>query len=92
MVEFNKMFVMLPVMFLARKLDAEDPMVVYWLRISYACMQAICACLVAYTYWQATAVKADRVVYVPAPAVVSCVTIEPKHQYQCQYAQQEALG
>ena len=70
MVQFNKMFVMLPVMFLARKLDSEDPNVVHWLRIAYACMQVICVAFVAYTYARASAVKADRVVYVPAPPVV----------------------
>lgn len=35
MAGFNKMFVMLPVMFAARKLDGEDPNVIYYLRISY---------------------------------------------------------
>ena len=71
MVQFNKMFVMLPVMFLARKLDSEDPNIVHWLRIAYACMQVICVAFVAYTYVKASAVKADRVVYVPAAPVVS---------------------
>jgi hypothetical protein len=71
--QFNKMFVMLPVMFLARKLDGEDPSVVYWLRVAYAGMQLVCVLLVVYVYVQARSVKADRVVYVPAPPVVRVV-------------------
>jgi hypothetical protein len=70
MVEFNKMFVMLPVMFLARKLDAEDPNIVFYLRVAYACMQFISILVVMYTYIQASAVKGDQIVYVPAAATV----------------------
>ena len=73
MVQFNKMMVMLPIMFLARKLDGEDPQVVYWLRVAYACMQVLCLLVVLYTYVQASVVKADRVVYVPASAMVRYV-------------------
>ena len=73
MVEFNKMFVMIPVMLLARKLDAEDPNVVFYLRLAYGCIQTINLLVVLYTYWKASAVKADRVVYVPPPPVVSSV-------------------
>jgi hypothetical protein len=69
----NKIFIMLPVMFAARKLDAEDPMQVFWLRVSYATIQAICVLIVAYTYLQATSIvskAAGDVVYVPpAPQV-----------------------
>jgi len=71
MVQFNKMFVMLPVMFFARKLDGEDPNVVYWLRVAYAAIQVVHVLLVIYMYLQAQKVKADRVIYVPPPAVVS---------------------
>jgi hypothetical protein len=77
MVEFNKMFVMLPVMFLARKLDGEDPLVVYWLRIAYVFVQVLCVLAVGYTYLQAnTIAKSDastKVVYVPPAAAVSTV-------------------
>jgi len=70
MPKFNKMFVMLPVMFLARKLDGEDPTIVYWLRISYAVMQLICVAIVSYTYVQATTTSSNTsVVYVPEAAV-----------------------
>jgi hypothetical protein len=75
MVEFNKMFVMLPVMFLARKLDGEDPLVVYWLRVAYVVVQVICVLAVGYTYLQASTIaKGDassKVVYVPPAAAVS---------------------
>ena len=70
---FNKMFVMLPVMFAARKLDGEDPMVVYYLRIAYGCMQVLCVLAVLYTYLKATAAAAqhtNKIVYVPPPATV----------------------
>lgn len=77
MVEFNKMFVMLPVMFLARKLDGEDPLVVYWLRVAYVVVQVICVLAVGYTYLQASTIaKSDassKVVYVPPAAAVSDV-------------------
>jgi hypothetical protein len=78
MVAFNKLFLMLPVMLAARKLDGEDPNVVYWVRIAYFSMQTIVVLLVAYTYIQATAVASkpgnDKVVYVPpVPTVRYCV-------------------
>jgi O-antigen/teichoic acid export membrane protein len=83
MVEFNKMFVMLPVMFLARKLDGEDPKIVYSLRIAYVVVQIICVLAVGYTYLQASAVaKSDastKVVYVPPAAAVS--TVVAKSQF-----------
>ncbi|CAB9503739.1 Phosphate transport (Pho88) [Seminavis robusta] len=65
---FNKMFVMLPVMFAARKLDGEDPMVVNYLRIAYGVMQGLCVLVVLYTYLKATAAAAqytNHIVYVP---------------------------
>lgn len=71
---FNKMFVMLPVMFLARKIDGEDPNNIYWLRVSYGTVQMICVLIVAYTYIQASGVSATSTgkgkIYVPpAPTV-----------------------
>jgi hypothetical protein len=74
MVAFNKMFLMVPVMLAARKLDGEDPNIVWWLRIAYFSMQTIVVLLVVYTYIKATAVASmpgnDKVVYVPpAPSV-----------------------
>jgi hypothetical protein len=72
---FNKLFVMLPVMLAARKLDGEDPNIVYWLRVAYGTLQICCVLLVAFTYIQATAAadKAQGTVYVaPAPQVNSC--------------------
>ena len=72
MVQFNKMFVMLPVMFAARKLDSEDPQTVYWLRIAYGVIQVLCILAVVYTYYKATlATGISNVVYVPPAAQVS---------------------
>ena len=78
MVAFNKMFVMVPVMLAARKLDGEDPNVIYWLRVAYFSVQALVVLLVAYTYIQAMTIAAkqgnDRIVYIP-PAASVCVTV-----------------
>jgi len=78
MAGFNKMFVMVPVMLAARKLDGEDPNVVYWLRVAYFSVQALIILLVAYTYIQATTIAAkagnDRVVYIP-PAASVCLFV-----------------
>lgn len=81
MVEFNKMFVMLPVMFLARKLDSEDPNVVFYLRVAYACLQTINLLVVVYTYLKASAVKADRVIYVPPAPVPFGMDANAKTKY-----------
>lgn len=72
MVQFNKMFVMLPVMLMARKLDSEDPKIIYWLRVAYAVVQFLYVLIVGYTYVQAstTAKGDDRVVYVPPATMV----------------------
>ena len=67
---------MLPVMFAARKIDGEDPNIVYWLRVAYGTVQTCCLLIVAYTYVQASSsasLLGNGVVYVPAPAVVSLV-------------------
>ena len=71
---FNKMFVMLPVMFAASKLDGQDPMVVYYLRIAYGVMQTLNILAVLYTYLQASAASKkfnNLTVYVPPPPTVS---------------------
>ena len=72
------MFVMLPVMFLARKLDGEDPNVVYYLRIAYGAVQTLCVMAVLYTYIQARTVAGkftNRIVYVPPPPTVSHLSL-----------------
>ena len=73
MTQFNKMFVMIPVMLAARKLDSEDPNTVQLLRICYGVMQTICVLLVVYTYVTASKVTTDRIVYVPPPPQVCTV-------------------
>jgi hypothetical protein len=68
----NKMFVMLPVMLAARKLDGEDPNIVMMLRTSYFGVQFIIVCLVAYMYIAARKISDNTTVYVPpAPTVRS---------------------
>lgn len=66
---FNKLFVMVPVMLAARKLDAEDPATVQYLRIAYGSMQTICVLVVLYTYMKASSLTgkdASNVIFVPA--------------------------
>jgi len=61
---------MVPVMLAARKLDSEDPDVVYWLRVAYACVQVVVIAIVGFTYIQAqgAASKAsNKTIYVPPP-------------------------
>ena len=72
---FNKMFVMLPVMLAARKLDGENPDTVFMLRCAYGTVQAVIVLLVAYIYISSQAVSngkdKDRLIYVPPPPAVS---------------------
>lgn len=68
---FNKMFVMLPVMLLARKIDGEDPNVVFWVRLAYGVVQAITLAIAGYTYIQVSTCSNEKMVYVPPPPVVS---------------------
>lgn len=71
MVAFNKMFVMIPLMLAARKLDGEDPNVILMLRCAYFTIQSIILGIVVYIYLQASKLigdpKANRIVYVPPP-------------------------
>jgi hypothetical protein len=71
---FNKLYIMLPVMFAARKLDSEDAQTVYWIRIAYGVIQTICFLAVVYTYVKASSVAATarNIVYVP-PAPQVCL-------------------
>jgi Phosphate transport (Pho88) len=71
MAEFNKMFLMLPVMLLARKLDGEDPTTLFWLRVAYAVVQSISVLIVLYTYVVASNIRSNEVVFVPQAATVS---------------------
>jgi hypothetical protein len=68
---FNKMFIMLPVMLAARKLDGEDPSIVFLLRCLYAAVQTASLLLVLYVYRRASAAASDNtnkvVIYVPPP-------------------------
>lgn len=69
---FNKMFVMLPVMLAARKLDGENPDTIQMVRIAYGLVQLICVSLVLYAYFVASAVTSSTAVLVPpAPTVRS---------------------
>jgi len=65
------MLITLPMIFAARKLDGEDPNVVYWLRVAYFSIQAVVVMVVAYVYIvSSTAIKGyeNRLIYVPQAA------------------------
>lgn len=73
---FNKMFVMVPVMLAARKLDGEDPEIVFLLRCVYGAVQAVAILFVLFTYVKATAAANDTgnagiKIYVPPPPQVN---------------------
>jgi hypothetical protein len=70
---FNKLFVMVPVMLAARKLDAEDPQTVQYLRIAYGSMQVVCVLIVLYTFVKASSLTgkdASNIIFVPAAPTV----------------------
>lgn len=85
MVQFNKMFVMLPVMFAARRLDGDDQQTVYWLRIAYGVVQTLCVLAVVYTYLQASTVATlSHIVYVPpAPQVSVSIVLRACLRVNC---------
>lgn len=60
MVAFNKMFVMMPVMLAARKLDGEDPNVIFLLRCAYGGVQAIAVMVVLFIFFKANAASKDK--------------------------------
>ena len=72
---FNKMFVMLPVMMAARKLDGEDPNIVFLLRCCYGAVQACALLLILFINIKASAAAADKAnnvkIYVAPPPQVS---------------------
>jgi len=65
----NKMFVMLPMIYLTRKLDGEDPDVIKYCRMTYATVQVIILTGVAYVYVAAnqSSKRGKTVIYVPPP-------------------------
>jgi len=65
----NKMFVMLPMIYLTRKLDGEDPDVIKYCRMAYATVQVIILTGVAYVYVAANqpSKRGKTVIYVPPP-------------------------
>lgn len=81
---FNKMFVMLPVMLAARKIDGENPDTVFMLRCAYGAVQSLIVLLVAYIYISSRSVSSgkdkDRLIYVP-PAPVPFEDPNTKKKY-----------
>ena len=71
----NKLFIMLPLMYAVRKLDGEDPNIVFMLRCSYGAVQALILLAVLYIYMVATKLSKsklkDEEIYVAPPPNVS---------------------
>jgi len=67
----NKMFIMLPVMFAVRKLDGDDPNIVFMLRCSYITVQTIIVLSSIYIYLAAQKLSKskmkDLVLYITPP-------------------------
>lgn len=85
MVQFNKMFVMMPVMLAARKLDGEDPNIVFMLRCLYGVMQTFAVILVLFIYYKANAAskeKENAVKIFVTPAPQPFADPNAKAQYQ----------
>ena len=66
------MFVMLPVMFAARKLDGEKPETVFLLRCTYGAVQLVIIAITVAVYLKAAKLAAggkdrDRVIFVAPP-------------------------
>lgn len=68
---FNKFMVMLPLMFAVRKLDGEDPDVIFMLRCSYFTVQFFLFLAVIYVYLAAkklsNSIFKDMLIFVPPP-------------------------
>jgi len=67
--KFNKMFVMIPVMLAARKIDGEDPTILFLMRCAYGTVQTLITLSVLFIYFKSSAVAggegSDRTIYVP---------------------------
>lgn len=67
----NKMMIMLPLMFAARKLDGDDPQIVFLLRCSYFSVQFFIVLAVLYVYLSCQKLGKskfkDTTIYVPPP-------------------------
>lgn len=83
---FNKMFVMLPLMFAARKLDGEDPNIVFMLRCSYCTVQFCIVLAVLYIFLTAKklseSVYKDTIIYTAPPPTPFADPTAEKKQYK----------
>lgn len=81
----NKMFVMLPLMYGARKLDSEDPEIIFMLRCSYLTIQVLTIIATVYMYYKAKKLNSgkdsEKILYVPAPASPFQDPNEPKKKF-----------
>lgn len=66
------MFVMIPLMLAARKIDGENPNTIMLLRVGYAAVQFVIVCCISYIYLQASKMESTpegkKIVYISPPA------------------------
>lgn len=83
---FNKVFVMLPLMFAVRKLDGEDPNIVFMLRCSYCTVQFFIMLSAIYIYLTAQKLSMskykDTIIYTMPPPTPFAPPNEDKPQYK----------
>lgn len=68
-----KLMVMLPLMYLSRKIDGEDPDIIFILRCTYGTVQALILLSIAYVFLKVQKLVSNKwmqklVIYVPEPA------------------------
>lgn len=90
---FNKMMIMLPLMFAARKLDGTDPNIIFLLRCSYFTVQTFIVLAVIYIFMTARKIAAhpklkDVVIYVAPPASPFADPNAKKQYKQITYGEQ----
>lgn len=71
MPEFNKMYVLLPVLYFSRTMDDNDPDTVFKLRLTYGIVQTVTIGIILYMYVQALYITQTNstLIYVPAPTM-----------------------
>jgi len=86
MAGFNKMFVMLPMMYAVRKIDGEDPNMIFLLRCAYGTVQAIILSFTIYCYLKAQQMagkeNSNKTIYVPHVVPFPPPAPDAKKQYK----------
>uniref|UniRef100_A0A7S3PY59 Uncharacterized protein n=1 Tax=Chaetoceros debilis TaxID=122233 RepID=A0A7S3PY59_9STRA len=83
---FNKLFVMLPLMYASRKLDGEDPNIVFMLRVAYCAIQVFVTAAVLYVFLVAKKLSEgkfkDTAIFVAPPSTPFADPNDTKKQFK----------